>query len=104
ELQVDPFACGIRGKQVAGTTCGGRLAEKLYLLLPLLVIHATVELGDFASKAETFEPSCQECKCVPMLSEDDDFLVLVARILKDLSELFELRLFTQVIDPLCQLQ
>ena len=70
KLQIDALAGGVGGRQDAGPIW---VLEESSLALAFLVVHPTVDLGNPAGQATSFQTACQEVQRIPELSEDQHF-------------------------------
>jgi hypothetical protein len=75
ELEIDALAGGVGGDEKAGAAFAGGFAEVLDLFFALGIVHPAVNLRDLAGIAHALKAAHKEGEGVPVLGEDDEFLV-----------------------------
>ena len=76
-LEIDALTSRIGRNQVFRATFGDRTTEECDLFFTLLVALPTMDLRNLVCKAEPLEASYQKFERVPVLGEDDQFVILV---------------------------
>src|SRR5687768_5511200 len=74
ELQINAFPRRICADEKPRATIGLGFPEAVHLLLPFGVMHAAVDLGNFAGESQSVESTDEVIERVPMLSKDDQLL------------------------------